>query len=178
MNLNTLANFATTLTVLVAILFGLLEVRRTRQEHAERAAFSVISAIMSPVWIDSLNIVLLMPASTSAEDIQNNPDWMRAIHSIGYTMEAIGYAVFCRLIPLSTVDDLIGGATLLAWRQTRAYAQAERDRSGSEKVWEWYQWLSEQLERDGTATSDMHVGAHVKYRNWRPARTIERPRVK
>jgi hypothetical protein len=168
LNLNTLANFATTVTVLVAILFGLLEIRKARQERAERAAFSVISTVMSPTWIDSLNTVLLMPESISVEDIRRDPTLTKAVHSIAFLMEAIGYAVFCRLIPLRTVDELIGGAALLAWRQTQAYAQAERDRSGSEKVWEWFQWMSEQLAREGTATSNMLVGAQVKHRNWRP----------
>ena len=168
MNLNTLANFATTLTVLVAILFGLFEIRKARHERAERAAFSVISTVMSSAWIDSLNTVLLMPASISVEDIQNDPKLTKAVHSIAFLMEAIGYSVFCRLVPLRTVDELIGGAAVLAWRQTLAYAQAERDRSGSEKVWEWFQWLSEQLAREGTSTSEMLVGAQVKHRDWRP----------
>jgi len=114
LNLNALSNFATTLTVLVAILFGMFEIRKARQERAERAAFSVISAIMSPMWINSLITVLLMPTSISVEDIQKDPKLMKAVHSIAFVMEAIGYAVFRRLIPLSTVDELIGGATLLA----------------------------------------------------------------
>jgi hypothetical protein len=168
MNLNMVANFATTIAVLVATLFGLLEIRKARHERAERAAFAVINTVMSPIWIKSLQTVLTMPASMSVEDIQKDPKMVAAIHSIAFLMEAIGYAVFRRLIPLSTVDELIGGATLLAWRQTRAYAQAERDRSGSEKVFEWFQWLSEQLAREGTATSTMGIGAQVKYRNWRP----------
>lgn len=168
-DLGSIANFATAITVLVAIAFGVMEIRKARGERSERAAFTVVSAVMSPTWIHSLIItVLLMPESASVEDIQNDQKLMEAAHSIAFVMEGIGYAVYSRLIPLRTVDDLIGGATLLSWRRLRVYAQAERDRNGSQKAWEWFQWLAEQLERNATSTSNMNVGAHVLHRDWRP----------
>jgi hypothetical protein len=63
--------------VLVAIAFGLFEIRKAREERAERAAFSVISAVMSPVWIRSLNMVLMMPEAMSVElsKLANSKDW-------------------------------------------------------------------------------------------------------
>ena len=70
MSLGTIANFATTFAVLVAIAFGMLEIRKAREERHERAAFAVIRTVMSPTWIRSLNSVLLMPESTGAADIQ------------------------------------------------------------------------------------------------------------
>lgn len=168
MNLGSLANFASALAVLVAIAFGLFEIRKAREERAERAAFSVIKAVMSPAWIRSLNLVLMMPEGITVEEIKKDAKQTEAAHSIAFVMEAIGYAVFLRLVPLRMVDELIGGATVLAWRRIRVYAQFERDRSGSEKAWEWFQWLSEQLERKGTTTSLMRVGAQTLHRNWRP----------
>ncbi len=48
MDLGTLANLATALTVLVAAAFGWLELRRARRERDERAAFAVVRAIMTP----------------------------------------------------------------------------------------------------------------------------------
>ena len=46
-DLSTVANIATALTVR-AVVFGLIEMRRTRKEREERAAFVAVQAILTP----------------------------------------------------------------------------------------------------------------------------------
>ena len=48
MDLSTIANVATALTVLTGVGFGLIEMRRARREREERAAFAAVQALMSP----------------------------------------------------------------------------------------------------------------------------------
>ena len=76
--------------------------------------------------------------------------------------------MFARIVPLKTVDDLVGGTVRVAWRNLRQYVQFERDRAGSQKSWEWFQWLAEQLERHGTSRTNLKTGAYVAYRGWNP----------
>jgi hypothetical protein len=166
--LSTIANIATALAVLTAVVFGLFEMRRARQEREERAAFSAIQAIMTPAWMKSAALVLAIPEGTSAAQIANDPNLRAAAESIAIILEGIGYSVFLRIVPISVVDDFVGGATRVAWKKLRPFIELERARQGTEKSWEWFQWLAEQLERHGTSRTSLTVGAAVAYKDWKP----------
>jgi hypothetical protein len=167
-DLSTLANIATALTVLAAVVFGLFEMRRARQEREERAAFSAIQAIMTPAWMNSAARVLAIPEGATAADIASDPGLCTAAQNIAIILEGIGYSVFLRIVPISVVDDFVGGAARVAWKKLRPFIEFERTRQGSEKSWEWFQWLAEQLERHGKSRTSLTVGAAAAYRDWKP----------
>ena len=167
-DLSTIANIATALTVLVAAIFGLLEFRNARRERQERAAFAVVGAVMTSEWIESVVMVQSLPEDAAPEEIESNPRTLKAAHSIGIILEALGYSVYAGLVPLRVVDELVGGTVRVAWRKMRAYVAADRERNGSQKSWEWFQWLAEQLERHPPTKTNLALGAHEVYREWRP----------
>jgi hypothetical protein len=72
------------------------------------------------------------------------------------------------VVPLRVVGDLVGGTVRLAWRKLRPYAEAERQRSGSRKFFEWFQWLDIQLDRHSPGQTNLQVGAQEVYLNWNP----------
>lgn len=168
MNLSTIANVATALTVLTGVVFGLVEMHRARRDRQERAAFSAVQALMTPEWMSSSMIVASIPDGTSAAEIENDPRVLEAALKIATIMEGIGYSVFARIVPLSVADDLVGGMARIAWRKFRPFVVNERERTGSQKSWEWFQWLAEQLERHGRSKTNLKVGAPVAYRDWKP----------
>jgi hypothetical protein len=168
MDLSTIANVATALTVLTGVAFGLIEMRRARREREERAAFAAVQALMTPEWMSTSMIVAAIPDGASASDIEENPRTLEAALKIATIMEGIGYSVFARIVPLSVADDLIGGMARVAWRKFRPFAEDERTRTGTQKSWEWFQWLAEQLDRYGTSKTSLEMGAPVAYRDWKP----------
>ena len=168
MDLSTIANVATALTVLTGVGFGLIEMRRARREREERAAFSAVQALMSPEWMSSAVIVAAIPDGTAAAEIERDQVIFQAGLKIATIMEGIGYSVFARIVPLSVADDLVGGTARVAWSKLRPFIEFERERSGSQKSWEWFQWLAEQLERHGRSKTSLKVGAPIAYRDWKP----------
>jgi hypothetical protein len=168
MDLSTIANVATALTVLTGVGFGLVEMRRSRREREERAAFAAVKALMSPEWMSSAAVVAAIPEGTGAEEIEGNEKMLEAGLKIATIMEGIGYSVFARIVPLSVADDVVGGTARVAWRKMRPFIEFERKRSGSQKSWEWFQWLAEQLERHGKSRTSLNVGAYEVYRDWKP----------
>jgi hypothetical protein len=167
-NLSTVANIATALTVLIAVVFGLIEMRRARKEREERAAFVAVQAILTPAWMKSMTLVQGMADGTTPLQIEGNPRLFEAVQSIACILESLGYAVFARMVPLNVVDELLGGTVRVAWRKLRSYVEYERERSGSKKNWEWFQWLAEQVDRHNEAQTSLTLGAHEVYRDWRP----------
>jgi len=167
-DLSTIANIATALTVLTAVVFGLIEMRHSRKEREERAAFVAVQAILTPAWMRSMVLVQTIPDGVTASKIEADPRILEAAQSIGIILEGLGYAVFARMVPLNVVDELMGGTVRVAWRKLQRYVEYERERAGSQKTWEWFQWLAEQLDRHSRARTSLTVGAHDAYRDWRP----------
>jgi hypothetical protein len=167
-DLSTIANVATALTVLTGVAFGLIEMRRSRREREERAAFAAVQALMSPEWMSSSMIVASIPDGTTAADFESNQRMLEAALKIATIMEGLGYSVFARIVPLTVADDLIGGMARIAWRKFQPFVEMERERTGTQKSWEWFQWLAEQLERQGKSRTSLQVGAPVAYRDWKP----------
>jgi hypothetical protein len=167
-DLSTLANVATALTVLTGVAFGVIEMRRARRDREECAAFAAVQALMTPEWMSSSMIVASIPEGTSASAIENDPRTLEAALKIATTMEGIGYSVFARIVPLSVADDLVGGMARVAWRKFRPFVEEERQRTCTQKSWEWFQWLAEQLDRHGQSKTNLTVGAPVAYRDWKP----------
>ncbi len=168
MDLSTLANIATALTVLTGVAFGLIEMRRARREREERAAFAAVQALMTPEWMSSSMLMASIPEGASAAEIENDPRRLEAALKIATIMEGIGYSVFARIVPLSVADDLIGGMARISWQRFKPFVEVERARTGTQKSWEWFQWLAEQLDRHGQSKTSLTVGAPVAYRAWKP----------
>ena len=93
-DLPTVANIATALTVLTAVVFGLIEMRRARKEREEHAAFVAIQAILTPAWMQSMTLVQAISEGTAASQIEADPRLFRAVQSIACILESLGYAVF------------------------------------------------------------------------------------
>jgi hypothetical protein len=167
-DLSTIANVATALTVLTGVAFGLIEMRRARREREERAAFTAVQALMTPEWMSSSMIVAAIPDGTSATELEKDPRTLEAALKIATIMEGLGYSVFARIVPLSVADDLIGGMARIAWRKFRPFVEEERERTGTQKSWEWFQWLAEQLDCHSSSKTNLKLGAAVAYRDWKP----------
>jgi hypothetical protein len=159
---------ATALTVLIAVAFGLLESRRARHERAERAAFAAVQAILTPEWMKSMIVVHSIPDGSTASAIEADARVLAAVQAIGVILEGLGYSVYARIVPLQVVADLMGGTVRLAWRKVQPYVEEERQRSGSQKTFEWFQWLSTQLERYSPGKTNLEIGAHQAYQDWKP----------
>jgi hypothetical protein len=166
--LSTVANIATALTVLTAVVFGVIEMRRARKDREERAAFVAVQAILTPAWMQSMSLVQAMSDGTTPSQIEADARLFQAVQSIACILESLGYAVFSHMVPLNVVDELLGGTVRVAWRKLRGYVEYERERAGSQKNWEWFQWLAEQIDRHSKARTSLTLGAHEAYRDWRP----------
>ena len=167
MDLATLANFATAITVIIGVIFGLLEARRIRRDREERAALEAVHVLLAPAYMDSFLLVQTIRDGATASEIQSDPQMLRAARSVGLVIEGLGFAVFERIVPLRVIDNFASGSIRVIWRKLRPYVEHERQRSGSQKTFEWFQWLAEQLEKYDKGKTSLNVGAHQAYRDWK-----------
>jgi hypothetical protein len=168
LDLSTIANVATALTVLIAVAFGIIEMRRARREREERAAFAAVQAILTPEWMRSMLVIHNLPDDASAAMIERDARVLDAASAVGIILEGLGYSVYARIGPLHVVGDLLGGTVRLAWRKLRPYIEEERRRSGSRKTFEWFEWLAKQVERHVPGKTSLQLGAAEAYDDWIP----------
>ena len=168
MDLSTLANVATALTVIIGVIFGVIEAQRARRTRRERAAVAAVRAILVPEWMRSMIVVHSIPDNSTAEAIESDPRVLESAHAVALILEGLGYSVYARVVPLQVCADLVGGTVRLAWRKLRPYAEEERRRSGSQKTFEWFQWLALQLEKHSPGKTNLNVGAYEAYSDWKP----------
>ena len=168
LDLSTIANVATALTVLIAVAFGIIEMRRARREREERAAFAAVQAILTPEWMRSMLVIHNLPDDASAAMIERDARVLDAASAVGIILEGLGYSVYARIVPLHVVGDLLGGTVRIAWRKLRPYIEEERRRSGSRKTFEWFEWLAKQVERHVPGKTSLQLGAAEAYDDWIP----------
>ena len=166
LDIGAIANVATAAAVITGLVFGIIEIRNNRREREERAAYEVVHAIMTPEWIRSIVLVQSIDDRLTPEQLEANLALRDAVHSVGIIAEGLGYAVYKRIVPLRVVDELLGGSIQVGWRKIKAYVEYERARSGSQKSWEWFQWLAERLQETRSPTN-LQLGAHEVYKSWR-----------
>jgi len=167
-DISTVANVATAATVITGVIFGWFEVRHLRREREERAAFELLHAMLTTEWLRSAVLVDSVPDDVEGPVLESDARLLDAAQSIALILEALGYAVFARIIPLHMVDDMMGGIIRVTWRKMRRYILHDRARSGSQKGWEWFQWLAEQVDRHSSSKTNLQTGAFEAYRSWRP----------
>jgi len=113
-------------------------------------------------------VVQSIPDGSTASEIEGDARVFAAVQAVGCILEGLGYSVYARIVPLSVVGDLLGGTVRLAWRKLRPYIEEERQRGGSQKTFEWFQWLATQLERYSPGKTSLGMGAHQVYQDWKP----------
>jgi hypothetical protein len=118
-DLATIANVDTALTVITGVGFDLVEAQRSRRARQERAAFAAVQVILTPEWMKSMVVVHSIPDGSNASAIEADVRVLDAAHAVGVILEGLGYSVYAPVVPLRVVGDLVGGTVRRAWRKLR-----------------------------------------------------------
>ena len=166
LDLSATLNLISTLAIVGALIFTGLQVRAANLARREQAAITLIQTSQSESWTRALDLIGKLPENAQASDVERvGPELERSIWNMGVRLETIGYMVFRRNVTLETVDDLMGGVTLMFWSRTKNWCEHDRVRTGNPKSFEWCEWLanriSERRQRLG------HNPAHLRYARWR-----------
>ena len=169
-DLATLANLAEILGAIIVIggvFFAVIQIRLFRRQRLEAAAIEVIRSWQSSEFTRSFSMILKLPDGISAAELRaRSSDLENMAMIVGNTCESFGVMVYRRIVPLTLVDELLGGAVVLLWRKLAAWTEESRKEQSRENFYEWFQWLAERLQEQ--PGFDMQEGAHLKHRDWTP----------
>jgi hypothetical protein len=159
-------NVISTLAIVAALIFTALQVRQGNIKRKDQAAVALINTIQDESWARAIDLIGKLPENATPSDVDRaGSEIRRALTEFGVRLETVGYMVFRRNIDLQTVDDLIGGVTMLFWSRGKPWAERERELTGNPKYVEWCEWLADRIgERRATLGQKP---AYASYTGWR-----------
>ena len=167
MNLKLLLDTVTTAFIVVGGILALLQLRQTHKQRSRESALQMLHSFQTPEFLAAVNIVFDLPEGLSKEDVEQRlGDKVTCLLVLMGTFESLGILVFRRDIDIALVEDFFSGVLVLSRKKLQRYLDQVRRSSGRQTYYEWYQWLSEQVERrEGLTPAEPSFS---QYRDWTP----------
>jgi hypothetical protein len=156
----------TLITLITGFIFGVMEVRRASRERADKGALDVLRISVDPDHIQASYAILELPENAPPELVSSSPEMKRAANTLMVQYEYLGILVYQRIVPLNTLDLLVGGIIRACWIRLRPYIEQQRTERNLPNIAEWFQWLSERLEMYGRP--EKSLGTHIAFKDWSP----------
>ena len=111
-----------------------------RRDRDEQNAIQVLTRLTSSEFRQAYAKVWELPLGATAQDVLDGGDEMRAaVDNVAMTFEMMGIMVHKRMVPIDTVDQVIGGFLRESWRRLAPYIKLQREQYRNRRIAEWYQ---------------------------------------
>lgn len=142
-----IANVALALSLVVAVVFGIAQVRAATRDRKERLTLETIRTFQTREFAEIMLRLRNIKALTSQEDMESLPESDQIILTQGaQMMESLGLLVHDGLIDLDLVDKTLGDYVSTIWYKYKEFFLAMRERIPDPYLGEYFQWLAERVE--------------------------------
>ena len=173
MDLSTIANVINAIAVTAGVLFAAVQIREFRRQRRRQSMYTLVQTFQSPDFAKALHRIIELPNNLdrAAMRAQVGAEGEAAIYFVTSTWETIGVLVFQKELTLDLVDDFFSGPIVITWRKLERYLKQVRRERQRNTLFEWYQWLAEQLmEREKDApplpANIAHAPGTESYAQW------------
>lgn len=141
----TIANLALALSVIVALVFGVAQVREAERDRRERFTLETLRGVQAREFVELIYYLNTHKLPTTQGEVRALPQKEQvAFIQFGQTMESLGILVAEGLIDIDLVDKTLGSYVVTTWEQ---YKPAVLDiRRQDPYLNEYFQWLAEQID--------------------------------
>jgi hypothetical protein len=155
----TIANISLALSLLVGLVFGVLQVRAATRERRERLTMETLRSFQSRELAAKINMMRLSgPPETVDKLSERPPDEQIEILQLGQEMESLGLMVEEHIIDLDLVEKSLGSFVVDAWKRYAPLMRSGRDKDPY--LGEYFEWLAVCLE--GCMRTKPRVPAHKR----------------
>lgn len=156
------------ITVVVAVVFGIAQLRQFQQQRRDAAAVELMRSLQDREFTRAFRLIYALPDGLGAEGLRaRGSEYEDAAYALSARFETMGLLVFRGNIPFVLVEELVGGAVVSLWHRLRPWVEDLRSEQEHRLLWEWFQWLAERLADRGRPGQ---TPAYEKYRDWSPER--------
>lgn len=140
------ANVALALSVVIAVIFGLAQVKAAARDRRERLTLETLRVFNTREFAELLHFVNSVEPPKTREEFQELlPDQQIKLLQIGQQMESIGMLVYERYIDLDLIDKTLGDFVSNSWEKFKPMFEDSRTKLPDPYLGEYFQWLAERV---------------------------------
>ncbi|SRR5581483_1926038 len=143
-----IANIALTLSVIVALIFGIAQVRTAERDRRERLTLETLRVFNTREFAEIIHFMQVLDMPKTREAFTALPDEQQVILIQGsQQMESLGMLVYENAIDLDLVDKTIGSFVSLTWEKYKPMFEDMREKIPDPYLGEYFQWLAERVDQ-------------------------------
>jgi len=143
-----IANIALSLSVIVAVIFGIAQVKAAARDRRERLTLEVLRQFQTREFAELLHFVNIIEIPATFEESLKQPANERIMMiQFGQQMESLGMIVAEGLIDIDLVDKTLGSFVTTAWERYKTLFLNIRETQADPFLGEYFQWLAEKIDR-------------------------------
>jgi hypothetical protein len=142
------ANLALTLSFIVALVFGIAQVKAVERDRKERLTLEAMRNFQSREFAELIGYVSSHKMPKTLEELRDLPDNERAILiQFGQQMEMLGMLVAERIVDIELVDKTLGSFVSTSWERGKKFYMDVRQKTNDPFLSEYFQWLAELIDK-------------------------------
>ncbi len=138
------ANVALTLSFIVAVIFGITQVRAASRDRRERLTLEALRSFETRDFAELMQYISSHKMPSSSADLRTLPvNEQVSFMQFAQQMETLGILVAERLINMDLVDKTLGSFVSTSWEKYRTFVFSLREEDPF--LAEYFQWLAESI---------------------------------
>jgi len=143
-----IANVALALSVIVAVVFGIAQVKAASRDRHERLTLETLRNFQTREFAELLLFVSTVKMPSTGKDMEALPANERVlIIQFGQQMESLGLLVAEKLIDMDLVDKTLGSFVMTGWEKYKSMFLDMREKMPDPFLGEYFQWLAEAIDQ-------------------------------
>jgi hypothetical protein len=146
-NIGILADLAIALSFVVALIFGIAEVRAAARDRRERLTLETLRQFQTREFAELMQFINARDLPSTRQAMQALPDADQARYiQFAQEMESLGILVAERLIEIRLVDIALGNYVVTSWDKYKVLYMDIREKAPDPFLGEYFQWLAERMD--------------------------------
>ena len=143
-----IANLALTLSFLVALAFGIVQVKAAARDRRERLTLETLRNFQTREFAELIFYITTQNMPYSRQEMRATPAKEQVMMiQFAQEMESLGILVAEKLINIDLVDKTLGSLVTSAWEKYKSVFLDIRRETPDPFLGEYFQWLAEQIDK-------------------------------
>ena len=142
-----IANLALTLSFIVALIFGIAQVKAAARDRRERLTLETLRTFQTYEFAELLHYITAHDFPLTQDGFRELPDKEQVmLIQFAQEMESLGILVAEKLINIDLVDKTLGSFVTTSWEKYKGMFLDIREKAPDPFLGEYFQWLAEGIE--------------------------------
>ena len=143
-----IANLALALSLIVAVVFGIAQVKAAARDRKERLTLDTLRNFQTREFAELIQYIISHDMPTNRKRLQALPIQEQVIFiQFGQQMESLGLLVAEKLINIDLVDKTLGSFVTTSWEKYKKMFMDMRVNQPDPFLGEYFQWLAETIDK-------------------------------